>query len=144
LLKSSLDHLKGLASLVKSSEKLNDKLRILGELSEVDYTRALSRSAFLWHAGTIDNGTFSVIEAACLGVPSLSSDYPPMREIDIQFKINLTWMDASSPRNMAQQLKYMEERHSVIRDSLPSTSDFSEQSVSKLASKYWGVVRECL
>jgi glycosyltransferase involved in cell wall biosynthesis len=144
LLKSSLDHLKGLASLVKSSEKLNDKLRILGELSEVDYTRALSRSAFLWHAGTIDNGTFSVIEAACLGVPSLSSDYPSMREIDIQFKINLTWMDASSPRNMAQSLKYMEERHSVIRDSLPSTSDFSEQSVSKLASKYWGVVRECL
>jgi len=38
----------------------------------------------------------------------------------------------------------MEERHSDIRNSLPSSADFSEQSVSKLASKYWGVVRECL
>ncbi|BCX66889.1 glycosyltransferase [Pseudomonas izuensis] len=144
LLKSPLDHLKGLASLVKGSEKLRSKFRVLGELSEVDYTGALSKSAFLWHAGTIDNGTFSVIEAACLGVPSLSSDYPPMREIDEQFRINLTWMDSGSPRKMAQQLKYMEERHSVIRSSLPTSADFSEQSVAKLAGKYWGVVRECL
>jgi glycosyltransferase involved in cell wall biosynthesis len=144
LLKSSLEHLKGLAKLVKGSEKLRSKLKVLGELSDSDYTRALSNSAFLWHSASIDNGTFSVIEAACFGVPSLSSDYPPMREINDQFKLNLTWMDSSSPRVMAQQLKHMEDGHSMIRKSLPTLADFSEQSVAKLASKYWGVMRECL
>lgn len=144
LLKSSLEHLSGLSSLVKGSDKLRRKFKILGELSEGDYKETLSRSAFLWHAGTIDNGTFSVIEAACFGVPSLSSDYPPMREINEQFKLNLTWMDSSSPRMMAQQLKYMEGQHSVIRGSLPTSADFSEQSVAKLAGKYWEVIRECL
>lgn len=144
LLKGTVERLKALPRLMKNSEKLRDKLIVLGELSEVDYTTELSRSAFLLHSATIDNGTFSVVEAACLGVPSLSSDYPPMREIDDQYKLNLTWMDSSSPRMMAKQLKYMEEQHPMIRHSLPTPADFSEQSVTKLAGEYWGVVRECL
>ena len=44
---------------------------------------------FLWHPATIDNGTFSVIEAAHLKVPSLSSGYPAMKEINEQYNLSL-------------------------------------------------------
>jgi hypothetical protein len=98
----------------------------------------------LWHAGRIDNGTFSVVEAAHLGVPSLSGDYPAMREFDAQFGLNLSWMDAYSPNDMAQQLKMMEAEAMTFRERLPSAERLATQSVEQLAGAYWHAVRECL
>jgi glycosyltransferase involved in cell wall biosynthesis len=107
-----------------------------GELAANDYQQTLARAAFLWHAGKIDNGTFSVIEAASLGVPALSSDYPAMREIDQQFALNLAWMSADEPKAMAEQLKQMESTHQARRGLLPSKSRLAEHGVDRLAGEY--------
>lgn len=120
------------------------KISILGELEEIDFRKALAQAAFLWHAGSIDNGTFSVVEAASLGVPSLSSDYPPMREIDEEFSLNLSWMDADDPHVMAQQLKEMETTYQMKRSRVPTSEKLASKQVEKLASHYWRAVRECL
>lgn len=144
LLKSTAPYLASVQFLVKGSKALQQRLRWQGELSDRDYQRTLARAAFLWHAGKIDNGTFSVIEAASLGVPALSSDYPAMREIDQQFALNLAWMDSGDPRAMAAQLKQMESTCQERRKTLPTKSQLAEQSVEKLAGEYWKAVRECL
>jgi glycosyltransferase involved in cell wall biosynthesis len=119
-------------------------VRWKGNLSERKYAKTLGGAAFLWHPGKIDNGTFSVIEAARLGVPALSSDYPAMREIDAQFALNLAWMDSVEPRNMAAQLKRMEVEHTSRRKLLPSKEVWETQSVEKLAGTYWKAIWECL
>ncbi|MGR2709433.1 glycosytransferase [Pseudomonas sp. IB20] len=144
LFKSRLPHLKPLANRLGKSTLLRARIKLLGELPEREYQAVLSRAAFLWHAGSIDNGTFSVIEAASLGVPSLSSDYPAMREIDQQFSLTLNWMRSDDPAHMASQLKDMELTYLDRRTTLPSCKTLGEQSVERLASAYWQVVRECL
>ena len=144
LLKSELVHLKPLLEMVKESRALGSHVRWLGELPDNNYQQQLAGAAFLWHTANIDNGTFSAVEAAYLGVPALSSDYPAMREIDALFQINLTWMDASKPSLMAKQLKWMEKNIFTAKAALPCKNILEQQCIEKLALDYWKVVRECL
>lgn len=144
MLASDLPHLKAMATAFQRSKPLRKHVKWMGELPDIQYRRLLSRASFLWHAGRIDNGTFSVIEAACLGVPSLSSDYPAMREIDEQFSLNLAWMNPDSLREMAEQLKRMEEEATARRKYLPSKADLEAQRIERHAKAYWQEVRSCL
>lgn len=144
LFKGSAQHPTPLQLFIKQQPTLGKKLKVLGELAERAYQQALSHSAFLWHAGAIDNGTFSVIEAASLGVPALSSDYPAMREIDRQFSLNLCWMNPQEPAHMAARLKHMECYYQVRRAQLPSAEVLDAQSIDNLAAPYWQVVSSCL
>jgi len=144
LQQSSLPHIKAMMETREKSPRLKKYLRVLGELPDEAYQMQLSQSEFLWHAGRVDNGTFSVIEAASLGVPALSSDYPAMREIDAQFRLQLAWMDPHDADNMAQALKAMEVRTHEPCGSWPSPEGLASGSVDKVALSYWKAVRECL
>lgn len=116
----------------------------LGELPDRSYRQCLAGARFLWHAASMDNGPFAVVEAAYLGVPALSSDYPAMREMDARFALQMAWMDASSPEDMAGQLKKMEQTAITMREVLPAVCQLQQQHVGNLAGEYWKVVRECL
>jgi len=144
LFKSDRAHLKFLAAIVADSEILSKRLQVLGELPDNLYRRQLANAAFLWHPGRIDNGTFSVVEAAHMGVPSLSSKYPAMEEIDAQFGLNLTWMDADDPSEMGRQLKWMEEHARSARDWLPAEADLTQHGLDQVSHQYWRALRECL
>lgn len=144
MLARGLPHLLAMAEVFERSKILRKRVKWLGELPDAQYQHVLSQSRFLMHAGRIDNGTFSVIEAACLGVPSLSSNYPPMREIDEQFSLNLSWMNPDSPRDMAEQLKIMELNAMERRKFLPSEAELKAQRIECHASAYWQEVRQCL
>lgn len=144
LVDGGLAHFEPLRAILQSSPALKKNLRIQGELPDRVYRARLSGCAFLWHTGRMDNGTFSVIEAAHCGIPALSSDYPAMRETDRQFGLNLAWMDPHDPENMARQLKRMEHEAADQSAALPSPACLAEQSATRLAGAYWGAVRECL
>lgn len=144
LLKSRLTHLKPLAGMVAESQILKKHLQLRGELPLSSYRRKLAGAVFLWHPCQLDNGTFSVVEAAHFGVPSLSSDYPAMEEMNTQFKLNLAWMKADNPKQMAQQLKWMETNIELQRALLPTKEEIAEQSVERFASRYWEIVQSCL
>lgn len=137
-------HLQHLLGNLKRNKRLRQRLTFGGNLPDKDYRRLLASAAFLWHPASIDNGTFAVIEAASLGVPSLSSDYPAMREIEAQFRLNLMWQDASDPRSMADALREMELCHKERRKDLPTPEMLMSQGVQQLAHAYWKAVRECL
>jgi glycosyltransferase involved in cell wall biosynthesis len=124
--------------------ELRAKIRLRGELSDPMYHRELAGAQFLWHPAQIDNGTFSVVDAAQMGVPSLSSDYPPMREINDQFGLSLAWTPSDDPVRMARALKWMEDHVKQQRSSLPSKASLEKQNVHAFAGRYWTVVRECL
>jgi glycosyltransferase involved in cell wall biosynthesis len=144
LLKNPPENLTQTMAWVRGHEHLNHHLHWLGELVHADYQRLLQGAAFLWHAGRIDNGTFSVVEAAHLRVPALSSDYPAMREMDVQFGLNLAWMNTSDPKAMARSLKDMEANCMSRVSALPSAARLASQSLENLAADYWKAARECL
>jgi len=139
-----LPHLDEVSDIFRNSESLSQRVDWMGELPDKQYARLLSQAHFLWHASSIDNGTFSVIEAACLGVPSLSSNYPAMREIDAQFELNLSWVDPNSPSDMAAGLKAMELEADARRKLLPSRGRLQSQSTEHLSHHYWQAIREWL
>jgi glycosyltransferase involved in cell wall biosynthesis len=141
---SEIPHMKEFLASRAASRRMKRKLRFMGNLPDARYADLLARAAFIWHPARIDNGSFSVIEGAMRGVPSLSSDYPAMHDIDERFQLGLTWMDAYDPGDMAQKLKYMEENASALREGLPGPEILERHSVDRLATAYWEVVRECL
>ena len=116
----------------------------MGELHERAYRRLLAGGRFLWHAGRVDNGTFSVVEAAHAGLPALSSDYPAMREIAATNSLAIAWMDPHDPEQMASQLKAMEARADALRAQVPDSATLEANGVERHAAAYWREVRECL
>jgi glycosyltransferase involved in cell wall biosynthesis len=143
-LSSSIPYLRPLMAGLKSNKRVLRRLTFSGYLPDDGYRRLLSGAAFLWHPARIDNDTFSVIEAASLGVPALSSEYPAMREINEQFRLGLSWMDADAPRSMAKALKEMECHWKALRKKLPTPEELASQDVKRLAGEYWKAIRECL
>ncbi|MES2934940.1 MAG: glycosytransferase, partial [Pseudomonadota bacterium] len=78
MLDTDRSQLKPVQKIITTSPLLQRQIKFMGELTTQSYHDCLANCAFMWHAGRIDNGTFSVVEAAHLGRPSLSSDYPAM------------------------------------------------------------------
>jgi glycosyltransferase involved in cell wall biosynthesis len=144
LIRSEAPHLRSLAQIVRQSPGLQKNVEILGELPDQLYRTKLTQAEFLWHAGRIDNGTFSVVEAAQVGVPSLSSDYPAMREFNETFSLNLQWMNPAEPTKMALALKRMELNSRELRQEIRPEQRFRERSVEEFAGVYWNAVRQCL
>jgi glycosyltransferase involved in cell wall biosynthesis len=144
LLDDERPFLKLLGNSAEGIAALRSRIRLRGELSDASYQRELANARFLWHPAQIDNGTFSVIDAAHVGVPSLSSDYPAMHEINNQFELGLAWTPSDDPGRMARALKWMEQHVEQRRLALPSKESLEKQNVDAFAGRYWAVVRECL
>jgi len=123
---------------------LQESLQFCGELSDHLYKTKLKNSAFLCHSTLIDNGTFSVIEAAQYGIPSLSTDYPPMREINERFDLDLTWMDGTNPKHMAHQLKEMEQQYMILKEKMSKRDPKQFRHTQSEEAYYWRVIKECL
>lgn len=83
---------------------LRRRLHFLGCVSDPLYARVLRSARFVVHNVIADNGTFSVVEAALLGCPSISSDYPQMREIDDAFGLEMRFFDPFDERDTASAL----------------------------------------
>lgn len=143
ILTSEAPHLHGIKSMIDRSASAKRKIKWFGELSDLSYKKKLSEAAFLWHPATVDNGTYSVIEAAEFQVPSLSSDYPAMREIEELCQLGMIWMDSSDVYDISQKIKWME----CNCDSLRVGSRFSEYVQEKFyadSDRYWSGINEFL
>lgn len=126
---------------LKNTRYTKERLHLKGNQSVANYAALLSAAKFLWHPTKIDNGTFSVIEAAYCGVPALSSHYPQMHYINERFSLNLSFCHSTQPHDMALQLKKMEEEHAVKRQALPEKTALEKYSFTQLAPEFWNLIR---
>jgi glycosyltransferase involved in cell wall biosynthesis len=136
-------HLEPAKSLFDSSPTLQRKLVLCGELPDQIYQKYLASALFVWHTATVDNGAFAAVEAACFGVPVLSSRYPAMQEMNDAYDLNTVWFDSNEPRGMAMQLQRMEAEIDTLRRNLPSREALLAKGREGPAA-YWRVVRGCL
>ncbi|EEZ34267.1 glycosyltransferase [Brucella sp. NF 2653] len=134
-------YVKSVRQTVASLNNLKDNVEFTGEVSDKEYAELLASARFLWHPTLADNGTFAAVEAAYMGCPTLSNDYPQMRYISSRFKIPMQYFNARSVKEMALALKQMEERP-IAADQLPSRETLSLHSWKAHASEYWDVIRK--
>ncbi len=133
-----------LEELRSMGEDMPTRIRVLGDVPDARFRRLLAGATFLWHPGLLDNGTFSVVEAAQLGVPSLSSDYPAMRELAEQFQLPLAFFNPREVHDMAAKLKWMELNHLEKRAALPDRATLEARSGDAVALAYWRQFLKCL
>nr|BFD62741.1 hypothetical protein BdHM001_14220 [Bdellovibrio sp. HM001] len=93
---------------IARSENVRKNLLIKGNVSDREYQEVVSGARFLWHNVITDNGTFSVIEAARMGVRALSSRYPQQEHIDRSFSLNMKFFDPFDIKDAAAALSDME------------------------------------
>jgi len=105
------------------------RLRFLGCVPDHAYARVLRSARFLAHNVVADNGTFSVVEAALLGRPAVSSDYPQMREIDEAFGLGLRFFDPFDGAATAEAL--------LAGESLPPPPDSVGRRIRDLSWRAW-------
>jgi glycosyltransferase involved in cell wall biosynthesis len=143
LLTASHDHLNQFQKIISSDRLLRRRIRILGEISEPQYRSVLKNAKFLFHPTIVDNGSFSVIEAALLGVPSLSSKYPSMEEVCRMINITPMWMDHYSARDIAEKLDVMSKTYLEFA-TLTSENTAGAYTVDNMCGVYWSIISSFL
>jgi glycosyltransferase involved in cell wall biosynthesis len=123
---NELAHIRECRELVKNSSALQSHIHFIGEVPDQHYARYLANARFLWNPTIYDNGTFSVIEAAYLGVPSLSARYPAMEFLDEKFKLQLTFSDPFDIKKIADAICSLEATAAAI--TLPSQAELRKHS----------------
>lgn len=101
-------YLRRVNEIISGESVLRDNIKIMGNIPDARYRDILAGAKFLWHNVLVDNGTFSVIEAAKLGVRSLSSRYPQQEYIDQHFDLGMEFFDPYNIADAALKLKLME------------------------------------
>ena len=129
--------------LLKDNDRLMKMIEILPDLPKIQYLSVLKKAKFLYHPVIRDNGTYGVIDAAMLEVPSLSADYPQIRYLDEQYELGLTYCNQYSPYEMGLKLLEMEKEWKWKKTLLPSQEQIQKHNECA-ANKFWAVIRELL
>jgi hypothetical protein len=127
---------------LSKNSNLGKRIRALGNLSDKMYAYVLKKAKFLWHPVIYDNGTFSAVEAAYLGIPTLSGRYPAMEYIDQRFELNLRFFNPRNPKDMAETLLKMEKDATTIP--LPSREILLERDWKSNSSAFYQAIIELL
>jgi len=125
---------------IRQNPKLQNKVHILGNVSDSMFAGLIKTARFLWHPAIYDNGTFSVVEAAYLGTPSLSARYPAMEYINQKFDLNLQFFDPLNQGSAAEALMNMETQAKLIR--LPEQSNLLQRDWKALSLERYQAILE--
>lgn len=129
-------------SEIQRSSNLKKRLKILGNIPDVEYKKQLSEAEWLLHGALYDNGTFSIIEAAWVGVPVISSDYPAIRECCDNFSLDIVLFDANSYVDLARVLEENLAKRKQCIEKIPSKELLVKNSFENVAPKYWRLFYE--
>ncbi len=125
----------------EKSKLVGSQVEIRGYIQKWQYYDLLRNAKFIFHPALIDNGTLVTVEAASLGVPLLSHDYPPMRFYERRFGIPIKFMNANRFDDIARSLSEMESEVVALRESLPSREMLKKFHWREQAPSFWEAVR---
>jgi len=132
-----MPHPKKVRAKLQDLPLVSKRLAILGNVPDQKYLDQLHGAAFVLHGALYDNGTFSVVEGAWLGVPSISSDYPAMREVARNFSLQLALFDPRDPDSMAEAISTAVRNRDAMVKALPSQALLQQRSFDVVAPQYW-------
>lgn len=132
--------------IIYSSQYLMKNIKIQGYMKKKDFVDVLKSAKFFFHPGYADNGNGTAFDAAMLGVPSLSSDYPAMRNMDQVCKLSMCLFDPNSSHEMAETLMYGEKNWEMLREQLPQKEELKKHTVqdAELCEKIYKILLGCI
>jgi glycosyltransferase involved in cell wall biosynthesis len=142
--KITLPNIKTFREKIRVHKEMRNHFNVKSHLSKREYYHVLKNACFVWNPALLDNGTFTVVEAAALGVSGISSDYPQMRYIDSYFGLNLEFFDPYSSVSIAEGLHHMENTWKTLKTHVPPPEQIQRFGWENLADNYWHIIEELL
>lgn len=129
--------------IIKSNKVLIQHIKIMGNLPKEKYLSILSGAEFFLHAGYADNGNGTAFDAAMLNVPTISSDYPAMRNMDRVIGLNMLFFDKKDSVQLAKVMAEAEKNIADLKRKLPSTRDLRKFTIQddKCCREIYGVIK---
>lgn len=123
-------------------EDLKKHLVFCGNMSKSKYIRTLAGAKFFMHPGLMDNGNMTAVDAACLGVPTISSDYPQMRYYEEYMHLNMRFFDPYSEKSIASALLQTEKDHEELKKGLPTREALKKFTIEETYKDIYAAVEE--
>lgn len=123
------DYIMQVRDNIEKNEDLKNNLVFCGNMPKKQYLSILTKAKFVFHPGYADNGNGTVVDAACVGVPSISSDYPAMRYIDSYVGLNMHFFDPFSTGDISQALMEAESKCLEYAKRLPTRGQLEKFTV---------------
>ena len=115
--------------IIFGDENLKKNIHFKGLLSKESYYELLEWAQYMLHPGTSDNGNGAVVDAAFLGVPALSSDYPAMRNLDRKLNLAVMFFDKNSEKELCEKLLDCEKNVENMKKRLPELESLRMHSI---------------
>lgn len=132
LTEEQYSYVKKINSLVKDNRLLRKYVHFEGQLSKKSYYGIVKNAKFMIHPGMADNGNGAVVDAAFLRVPSMSSDYPAMRNLNRVLKLGLMFFDKKDEGQLKKCLFYAETNAEQMKRQLPEIEELRKHTIDDL------------
>jgi glycosyltransferase involved in cell wall biosynthesis len=137
-------YIRDIQRIIKTDKLLGSHIKIQGNLPKDVYLEVLKSATFVFHPGLHDAGNMSIFDAAMLGVPALSADYPAMRYYETKMHLGITFFDASDIEAIANLLIDVERSINLIIRKVPSYEKLVEFTVEKTKDELYDVVMKAV
>lgn len=137
-------YIKKLQKIIKENRCLKENLVFCGNLSKSEYAKLIQTAKFLFHPGYGDNGNGSAVDAASLGTPTISSDYPAMRYMDEFAELNMTFFDPFNIESISSELKKAEKFYKEYAKKLPSFEQLKKHTTDNTYKWLYHIVKETI
>ena len=140
----SNEYISEVRAFIKKEKVLEDKLVFCGNMNKNKYLNVLSNAKFFMHPGFTDNGNMTAVDAAFLGVPTMSSDYPAMRYYETYMQLNIKFFDPFKPKELKELLFDMEKNYERYKKMLPSPEHLREFTIEKTYYSLYNTVKNII
>lgn len=142
--KGDNDYILEVRECIKKEKIFENKLVFCGNMSKNKYLNVLSNAKFFMHPGFTDNGNMTTIDAAFLGVPTITSDYPAMRYYENYMKLNMRFFDPFNPKELKLLLLDMEKNYKKYKAMLPPLEWLREFTIEKTYHDLYSTVKNII
>ena len=119
-------------------EALEEHLKFCGNMSKSKYVQTLRQAKFFMHPGLMDNGNMTAVDAASVGVPTISSNYPQMKYYEEYMHLHMRFFDPYSEKSLKNVLLQTEQDYEVLREQLPSRDELQQYTIEETYRKiFW-------
>lgn len=125
-------------------ESLAEKLVFCGNMSKTKYIHVLRLAKFFMHPGLMDNGNMTAVDAACLGVPTISSNYPQMRYYEEYMHLNIRFFDPYSEKSLTETLLKTENDYEILKQGLPTREELELFTIGNTYKDIYCAVADAL
>lgn len=136
----SNEYVSMIRKVIQEDSLLKKNLVFCGNMVKEKYYRILKNAKFFMHPGFIDNGNMTAIEAAFLGVPTITGDYPAMRYYEETMKLNMLFFNPFQAKELSRLLIIMEDDYKKRAKLLPKAEVLEQYTIKHTYKKLFNTI----